>query len=424
MKFGFFMKFCGEKKQISGKKCIFFVLVSFCLLGSCKGSKKDVLGPSNINSASNKVNCDVDYASLNTSNLSGITINDRGISQQEKIRHLNELNRMPAAFLNVIRSKNIPVNLTAGAITEFPELASMKGQTPRGWPSGYTWDTVPGTGDQTGIYLGNSALTNNAWSLAVHEGTHAVDLSVSFSTTNKALIEAFNKIKNSPNSSDTNASYRTGYIEEALAIGIDEYYCNATTKANLKSWYPDFYAFIENSFANELNAQLAGTAQTVAASANGFSSASSGGYPACSSSAQDIGSGYGWENNSYCLKNGTGTASASSGSYPACSSSAQDIGSGYGWENNSYCLKNGTGVSSAWAGSPYYGGYPACSSSAQDIGSGYGWENNSYCLKNGTGGVSSAWAGSPYYGSYPACSPSAQDIGSGYGWENNYYCRK
>jgi hypothetical protein len=212
---------------------------------------------SEVKSGHNGIRCDVDYARLDTTNLRGISIRDIGIGQSEKIRHLNELNAMPDAFLQVMRD-GITINLAAGAITDFPEKSYLKGQVPRGWEgTGYTWDDVPGGGESGNLYLGDSGKVNNANSLAVHEASHSVDIAKSLQS-NARLVAAYDAEKSSPHGSDNNSTYRLSYLAEYLAIAIDEYYCSATTRGNLRSWYPRAYAWMQNDFIEALGGRSSG----------------------------------------------------------------------------------------------------------------------------------------------------------------------
>ncbi len=205
------------------------------------------------------MSCKVNYATLHTENLSGITITDNSITSSEKIRHLNEINSWPTPMLDIMRA-NIPIKLTHGGITNLPDYAYLKGQTPRGWPAGSTWDMVPGTGTEAGLILGDSSLGNNAWSLATHEGTHSIDRKLALSSHNADIINAYNAEKNSPNAQDSNGAYRMSNIEEWLAIAVDEYLCNDQTKANLKAWYPKSYDLVEKKWLPMLTSSGVGVA--------------------------------------------------------------------------------------------------------------------------------------------------------------------
>lgn len=199
---------------------------------------------SELRSAANGINCDVNYDQLNAAPLAGITIDDRGIRPAEKIRHLNELSTMPLEFLDVMRG-GVSIHLTAGGVTEFPKFDHLKGVVPRGWEAtGITWDKIPGTAWEGGLYLGDSALGNNAISLAIHEATHAVDQIINI-IQKAEFLEAYNQDKYSPHPTDRGAAYRLNYPEEYLAMAVEGYHCSAATRRELQALYPRAHDFVE-----------------------------------------------------------------------------------------------------------------------------------------------------------------------------------
>jgi hypothetical protein len=208
-------------------------------------------------STANGVDCDVAYDALHAEGLAGIDVlepTSSAIAAKEKIRHLNELSVTPAAYRDVLRTKHIPIKLTGGGVTAFPELAHLSGTVPRGWEGkGHTWDDVPGTGIPSGIYLGDSAKVNNAWSLAIHEGTHAVDLSLQLSERSTKLRAIYTReLQRTPVTGDQNVNYRRYHIQEYLAVAVDEYYCSAAKRAFLEQHYPEVFAYIRDDLDGEL----------------------------------------------------------------------------------------------------------------------------------------------------------------------------
>ncbi len=55
---------------------------------------------------------------------------------------LSELERLPSAVLRQLQSAGTRVVVCRGSVTEY--MTSWRGQAPRGWPAGKTWDSVPG----------------------------------------------------------------------------------------------------------------------------------------------------------------------------------------------------------------------------------------------------------------------------------------
>lgn len=169
---------------------------------------------------------------------------------KEKIRHLNELNSMPKEYLNVMRNR-VTINMMDGGITNHPAYANLKGVQPRGWPEGDTWDIVAGVGGHDSLGLGDSHMSNDARSLAIHEAMHSVASQTGFNS-NPEFLSYFNRDKGRPNSKDYNGVYRTSYPEEYLAMAVDEYYCSPATKALLKEYYPNAFEMVEKIFIKVL----------------------------------------------------------------------------------------------------------------------------------------------------------------------------
>lgn len=210
-----------------------------------------------LDSARNGINCDVRLDRLTIEKLFGISIVEPTtlrISAKEKARHLNELNLLPTELLDVYRKHDVHIYLTGGTVTNFRQFSSLRGTTPRGWEgTGYTWDSVPGTGTEDGIFLGDSAKPNNAASLSIHEGTHAIDRSIGFSDNSSALKSLYrDELRRAAQTADPNAVYRRSNIEEFLAVAVEEYYCNTKTRTSLLQRYPAMHGYVKNAFSAEV----------------------------------------------------------------------------------------------------------------------------------------------------------------------------
>jgi Pro-Pro endopeptidase len=208
-------------------------------------------------STANGISCEVRLDALTTENLHGIEIDEdsssKRIPKAEKIRHLNELNRLPTPMLDVFRTFSLPIHLTAGAVTNFRQFRSLRGQTPRGWEgTGQTWDVVPGTGNATGVYLGDSAKPNGTASLAIHEGTHAIDLRLRLTENSRSLQRLYRRELARPLLAGGLESYRRSHIEEFLAVAVDQYYCSANTRRLLKGMHPEMATYVENELQDEI----------------------------------------------------------------------------------------------------------------------------------------------------------------------------
>ena len=206
-----------------------------------------------IKQSSYGIRCDTTYTKLNLTGIKGIQIVDWGISEKDKIRHINDLNLMSQDMLDVFRRKKMQINLTSGGVTNFPKFQHLKGTTPVNWPQGRTWDNIPGTGDSRGVYLGSTSLPHGAYSLAIHEAANSVDLSLNKAISdNPKISELNNRYKNNSNPSDNRKSYRLSNRLEFVAASIDEYYCSQRTNSKLKAMYTVVYQFIQTNLKSIL----------------------------------------------------------------------------------------------------------------------------------------------------------------------------
>ncbi len=237
---------------------LFSLLIISFLTIRCSFDPQHQLSP--ISSAANGYKCDISYSSLQSRNLTGITIKDLGINREEKIRHLNELNSMPFQFLEAYREQNIRINLTSGGITSFQELSYLKGITPPEWQAVgvfTTWDSIPGTATANGVFLGNSALSNDTFSLALHEGTHALDLSLGLGQKLRMIGSLYQKMRSAgANYADISWNYRTLNVAEFLAVAVDEHFCRAESRNKQKYWYPELYSYMQSQFFQDVSQYL------------------------------------------------------------------------------------------------------------------------------------------------------------------------
>lgn len=92
--------------------------------------------------------------------------------------HLGQLNQVPAHIHKRVADAGVKVIIGEGSVTELGTgMAIWKGVTPRGWPKGYTWDSIDGVYDDTEkeVVLGHVPNSVAGTSFAVHEYGHAVD---------------------------------------------------------------------------------------------------------------------------------------------------------------------------------------------------------------------------------------------------------
>jgi hypothetical protein len=120
----------------------------------------------------------------------------------------DELEQLPYCVLQQLWDQGTTVKAGRGSITDC--RADLRGVTPRGWPPGSTWDSVPGmydsrsnsvfiattghgTADGTRVPLENEG--HGAVNLVLHEVGHAVDLG-SGRPQRRSLGSEFNSARN------------------------------------------------------------------------------------------------------------------------------------------------------------------------------------------------------------------------------------
>lgn len=223
---------------------------SFAILfSSCKPRNPEA---SDVQSLKSGVDC-VDMSNLDTSRLEGVRITDLGIENREKIRHLNELNKMPEWYIAAIKP-HVEIVLGPYGYGRFPGNEWLRGIRPTGWPPGFSWDDVAGgtekvmTDGVLKVRLGPSNLANGSGSVAIHEASHGIDFSFGITKSSSSTIQLFNELKALPNPGEhrTTYNFRFSHITEFFATAMDDYFCNATTNAKLKSLYPKIHSYIEN----------------------------------------------------------------------------------------------------------------------------------------------------------------------------------
>jgi Flp pilus assembly pilin Flp len=98
---------------------------------------------------------------------------------------LREVEKMPLGGLKAMQAKGMKITVVQNTITD--ALPQLKGVTPRGWPPGSTWDSVPGLYDPAtkqvviATHNGTVPATGNGHgssNLVVHETAHAIDAAV------------------------------------------------------------------------------------------------------------------------------------------------------------------------------------------------------------------------------------------------------
>lgn len=136
---------------------------------------------------------------VKASNPSAIIKLENSVSQQFKDRLYDTLAEYPQSVLNLLANSGIKV-IGAKALTDaFPDL---KGQHPRGWPEGWTWDRSDGIyrpdmsklGAAETVFDGTrTAETSRLEGVIRHESGHAVDAALGDFSSSRVFVDAYNK---------------------------------------------------------------------------------------------------------------------------------------------------------------------------------------------------------------------------------------
>ena len=100
---------------------------------------------------------------------------------------VDELAKMPKGLLDALEKHGTKVKVCRGSVTDY--MTDLKGVTPRGWPAGMTWDSVPGLQrpdskevviatighDAHNPHVPKTGEGHGCANLVIHETAHGVD---------------------------------------------------------------------------------------------------------------------------------------------------------------------------------------------------------------------------------------------------------
>ncbi|KKO47558.1 hypothetical protein VT06_16365, partial [Arsukibacterium sp. MJ3] len=88
----------------------------------------------------------------------------------------NDLSKLSTGILERLNAAEVTIVAVEDSVTEY--FSELIGVTPRGWPEGMTWDTVPGLYDpdtKTVVVATSGRFGTGSYSLLLHEVGHAYD---------------------------------------------------------------------------------------------------------------------------------------------------------------------------------------------------------------------------------------------------------
>lgn len=163
---------------------------------------------------------------------------------------VDRLKRFGSEVIQGMVYNEIKIRLTAGPITDEPEMSYLKDVTPRGWPEEYTWADVPGAGWNPVFsrinhsYYGMGHSTIN---LELHETAHILDY---YLFDEIGLSEEWAKLhKKEAISLFGNDGYMSIYPEEYFAEVSAYYLLSGHTRAKFAQLAPETYKAIEKLYS-------------------------------------------------------------------------------------------------------------------------------------------------------------------------------
>lgn len=111
-------------------------------------------------------------------------------------------------------------------VTDLDGMKNLKGQTPRGWPPGSSWDQVPGlySPSDRAVIMGDN-VDHGSVSLALHESSHALDDALGTPSMTRQFKEVHREFEQSVPMSPyfSRAGNPTGAESETFAEGFATY---------------------------------------------------------------------------------------------------------------------------------------------------------------------------------------------------------
>lgn len=196
-----------------------------------------------------------DEASLNkVIRLLGVRLHESTtrLSEEERFIHFNRaldsLTRLPLGLVERMKSRGKPLHLVAGPITNHPAMVRMRGQTPRGWAAGRTWEEVPGVATNQGavIVVDSQFGGHGAANLILHEIGHTVDYYFG-----GGRLSSRRDFKRLHEATPHARLYRSSYMqhqEENFAELFALYFQDGRSRENLRQQFPGGHAYLAEMF--------------------------------------------------------------------------------------------------------------------------------------------------------------------------------
>lgn len=192
-----------------------------------------------------------------------------GVKETESFSHLpahirlsalNEVldtySKLPVRIIHVLRDRNKGIDLVSQSVTNHPQLAHLRGVTPRGWEEGETWEGVPGAGaigSHPTIIAGDSLHQGHGTlDLILHEVGHTVDRFLKNGNLRMDLssTEMFQGLhRNTPFTilyGTHTGNYASSHVEENFADMFAMYFFSERSRRALEQVYPEGMVYLES----------------------------------------------------------------------------------------------------------------------------------------------------------------------------------
>ncbi|ALC90188.1 toxin [Bacillus sp. FJAT-18017] len=182
-------------------------------------------------------------------NLSGtVLLPEETFDTFEAAAIIQRLAKLPDSLLSKINKEGIVVRLFEGRLTDNPTASHLKGETPRGYTNGATWDAVPGIGGSEVVLVKIGASEkgkgHGSINLELHELAHSIDnLVYDGLSEQKAFIKVWEKERTKL---FPGLKYFNNYPEEYFAEAFALYYLSEESNQFLEKTAPLTYKLIQD----------------------------------------------------------------------------------------------------------------------------------------------------------------------------------
>lgn len=152
----------------------------------------------------------------------GVKIVSQRAPTNEEIDTLySQMQLIPTPLLRIVMGSGSGIDIILGtSIVEHPQYAYLKGQRPRGWPEGTTWDMCPGVGGGPGqpAVVAIHGLSGSV-NVLIHETGHTVNLCMGGLSAGGDWQAVWTTLQPLPQI----LQYEKDYADEAFAEGLARY---------------------------------------------------------------------------------------------------------------------------------------------------------------------------------------------------------